>query len=151
MAFSIYRWSGMTTSLIRPVRGVGDLRVGGHVLVLVEMARARAGREEWQKRVQQWKDSGLTAKEFAAETGINAETLQFWRYKLRHGGRRSARTKTKAASDEILASLVEVHAPTVVSVDQRFEIELGNGRRLRVGGSFDAAALRALIAVLEAA
>jgi transposase-like protein len=115
------------------------------------MARARAGREEWQKRVQRWKDSGLTAKEFAAETGINAGTLQFWRYKLKHGTRSPTRTKGKSASDEILASLVEVHAPTVVSVDQRFEIELGNGRRLRVGGGFDAAALRALIAVLEAA
>ena len=115
------------------------------------MARARAGRDEWQKRVQRWKDSGLTAKEFAAETGLNAGTLQFWRYKLKHGARSSVRTKSKSPSDEILASLVEVRAPTVASLDERFEIELGNGRRLRVGGGFDATALRALIAVLEAA
>jgi len=115
------------------------------------MARARAGREEWQKRVQRWKESGLTAKEFAAETGINAGTLQFWRYKLKGGTRSPARTNAKAPSNEILASLVEVRAPTITSVDQRFEIELGNGRRVRVGGAFDADALRALIAVLEAA
>ncbi len=32
-------------------------------------------REQWAKRVERWKDSGLTAKEFAAETGINAQSL----------------------------------------------------------------------------
>jgi len=46
---------------------------------------------------------------------------------------------------------VEERAPAVPAVDQRFEIELGNGRRVRVGGIFDGDALRALIAVLEAA
>ena len=115
------------------------------------MARARAGRDEWEKRVRRWKESGLTAKEFAVETGINAGTLQFWRYKLKHGTRSPARTKSKPPSAGILASLVEVRAPAVAGVDQRFEIELGNGRRVRVGGTFDADALRALIAVLEAA
>lgn len=115
------------------------------------MASARAGRDEWQKRVQRWKDSGLTAKEFAAETGINAGTLQFWRYKLKHLVRPVARTKRKASSDQILASLVEVRAPAVAAIDQRFEIELGNGRRVRVGVGFDTEVLRTLIAVLEAA
>jgi len=115
------------------------------------MARARAGRDEWQKRVQRWKDSGLTAREFAAETGINAGTLQFWRYKLKHGIRPAARTKRKPPSNEILASLVEVRAPVVADDDRRFEIELGNGRRVRVGSGFDAETLRSLIAVLEAA
>jgi hypothetical protein len=33
---------------------------------------------------------------------------------------------------------------------QRFEIELANGRRLRVGHGFDAASLRALVSALEA-
>ena len=42
------------------------------------MADRRANRQEWQKRVDRWRASGLTAKEFAAEMGINAGTLQFW-------------------------------------------------------------------------
>jgi len=115
------------------------------------MARARTGRDEWQKRVQRWKDSGLTAREFAAETGINAGTLQFWRYKLKQGIRPAARTKRKPSSNEILASLVEVPAPVAAADDRCFEIELGNGRRVRVGSGFDAETLRSLIAVLEAA
>ena len=56
-------------------------RSQGGVLLADDMARARADREEWRKRVERWKGSGLTAKEFAAETGINAGNLQFWQYK----------------------------------------------------------------------
>ncbi len=44
-------------------------------MFLVAMARKRETRDEWQKRVERWKDSGLTAEVFAAETGINAGTL----------------------------------------------------------------------------
>jgi hypothetical protein len=36
------------------------------------MARERVDQEEWRQRVESCKDSGLTAKEFAAETGIKA-------------------------------------------------------------------------------
>jgi hypothetical protein len=85
------------------------------------MAAQRASRDEWRRPVDRWKDSGLTAKEFAAKTGINAGTLQFWSYKLRRPAPR------------------------------RFEVELGNGRRLRVPATFDASALKALFAILEAA
>jgi hypothetical protein len=115
------------------------------------MARARVDREEWRRRVERWKDSGLTAKEFAAETGINAGTLQFWCYKLKEGRRPTAQRRSKASSETILSSLVEVHAPAGGLVDQRFEIELGNGRRVRVAAGFEPAALKALLALLEAA
>lgn len=118
------------------------------------MARARVGRDEWRKRVQRWKESGLSAKEFAAEVGINAGTLQFWRYKLKRAdcvpGRRTPRSLSAAT---ILPSLVEVRAPLAAApaIDQRFEIELANGRRVRVGRDFDADSLRALVTALEAA
>jgi transposase len=122
------------------------------VQVLIEMARARVDRNEWKRRVQRWKDSGLTAKEFAAETGINAGTLQFWRYKLKDGDRPPIRGMPGSRSAAILSSLVEVRAPAVAPVvDQRFEIELANGRRVRVGRDFDAESLRALITAVEAA
>jgi transposase len=43
----------------------------------------RANREVWAKRVERWQDSGLTAKEFAAELDVSANSLTFWRWKLR--------------------------------------------------------------------
>jgi hypothetical protein len=37
------------------------------------------------------------------------------------------------------------------AAETRFEVELGNGRRLRVPPVFESSALKALLAVLEAA
>src|SRR5512143_3004069 len=44
---------------------------------------ARDAREVWAKRVERLVDSGLTAKEYAAEIGVNANTLAGWRWRLR--------------------------------------------------------------------
>jgi hypothetical protein len=41
----------------------------------------RATRDEWQRRVRRWGESGLTAKEFAAETGVNVNSLTHWKWK----------------------------------------------------------------------
>ena len=128
-----------------------------------EQARTRVTREEWAKRVERWRDSGLTAAEFAAELGINARTLIYWKYMLgkeargeqRVGPSRKARQRRVArklaskasASNPIATGLVEVQA---VSRDERFELELGTGRRLHVPRTFDAAELRRLLEVLEA-
>jgi transposase-like protein len=46
---------------------------------------ARDTREVWLKRVERLADSGLTAKEFAAEIGVNANTLAGWRWRLGQG------------------------------------------------------------------
>lgn len=111
------------------------------------MAAQRASRDEWRKRAERWRESGLTAKEFAAETGINAATLQFWRYKLRRPA--LARRPPPSATAPMLSSIVEVR-PATTTPESRFEIELENGRRLRVPTAFDASALKALLAILEA-
>src|SRR4051794_32377521 len=44
---------------------------------------ARESREVWLKRVERWRESGLSVKEFARELGINAHTLAGWRWRLR--------------------------------------------------------------------
>lgn len=43
---------------------------------------ARDGREVWAKRVERWRESGLTAKEYAAEVGLNPNTLTHWGSRL---------------------------------------------------------------------
>ena len=41
-----------------------------------------AVREAWAKRVARWKDSGLSARAFAAEVGLNPRSLSWWRWHL---------------------------------------------------------------------
>ncbi|HKO26669.1 MAG TPA: hypothetical protein VJU80_04365, partial [Solirubrobacteraceae bacterium] len=96
--------------------------------MVVEMDGRRASRDEWRKRVDRWKESGLTAKEFAAETGLNAGTLQFWRYKLKKTDPKAGSRRAPRAASSILSSIVEVR-PSAAAADSRFEIELAKARR----------------------
>src|SRR5690349_21110962 len=59
---------------------------------------AREAREVWAKRVERLADSGLTAKEYAAEIGVNANTLAGWRWRLR-GGRDGDAAAGQAAGE----------------------------------------------------
>jgi transposase-like protein len=108
--------------------------------------RSRVGRGEWQKRIERWKDSGLSAEQFAAELGINAGTLRYWKYAFEKETRSPTAAKSTSAPAKI-AEFVEVR-PAVVPA-ATFELELGSERRLRIPAHFEAAALERLLAVLE--
>jgi hypothetical protein len=124
--------------------------------------RSRVIREEWARRVERWRESGLSCAEFAAELGINARTLTYWKWMLNKEARgekrvwrarktREPRVRRATASERpqsppVGTGLVEVQA---APRDGRFELELGAGRRLRVPASFDATELRRLLDVLE--
>jgi transposase-like protein len=105
----------------------------------------KASREEWQKRVERWRDSGLSAEQFASELGINANTLKFWSYKLAKPAAR-AEGRRQRKPEPAIASFVELRSDVARSA---FEVELGNGRRLSVPPSFEPSALERLLAILE--
>jgi hypothetical protein len=117
----------------------------------------RASREEWRSRVERWQASGLTAGEFAGKLAINAGTLKFWKYLLGREARgqsgRTGRAPGKASDRRPrrgdTLQLVELR-PAIAMTDGRFEVDLARGRRLRIPASFEAEALRRLLAVLEA-
>ena len=100
-----------------------------------------ATRDAWQKHVERWVASELTAAQYGARAGVNPRTLVYWKWRL---GRE--RRGVAAASTD-LARFIEVQAVR----DTGFEVELAGGRRVRVPSSFDAAALRRLLDVLEGA
>lgn len=106
----------------------------------------RASRDEWAKRVERWGDSGLSAEQFAAELGINASTLKFWKYKL---GLPAGEKQPRQAKRKTLP-LVELRTAAVVQ-DSSFNVELRGGRRVQVPAGFDADALKRLLAALESA
>lgn len=110
-------------------------------------------REQWSKRVERWKDSGLSAKEFAAETGINAHSLSWWRWQLSKGDtapkeprRRRSRTAIAQPAASPAMKFIEMMAP--VSLD-KLEIVLPSTMRICVRPGFDAATLGRLLDVLE--
>ena len=93
-----------------------------------------AKRSEWVRTVQRWRRSGLTSSEFSAREGLNAGTLLWWSSRLR----REARGRAPLA-------FVEVAAVAAGPV----EVELTNGRIVRVPSSFDEDSLRRLFALAE--
>jgi len=112
---------------------------------------ARETREIWKKRVERWADSGLTAKEFAAEVGVNVHTLTHWKWRL--SGELAARPATVAAFEtpsfvEVVAPLVGNDPPASRSAMQPLELVLPGGLVVRVPSSFDPAALRRVVDAL---
>lgn len=125
---------------------------------------ARAGREVWTKRVERWRESGLTAKEYAAEVGINANTLSHWGWRLRGEEGRPKKRRRGPGNVAARVGWVEVVTPdgairspaTDVEVAPAarpggwFELVVGRGRVIRVPTDFDRDALDRLLAVVEA-
>ncbi|MGC3996927.1 MAG: hypothetical protein QM767_05115 [Anaeromyxobacter sp.] len=89
-------------------------------------------------------DSGLSAKEFAAETGVNANTLAHWRWRLGAEARRAPAKEAAPVRFVELAAAPDAAAPA-------FELVLSGGRTVRVPPRFDGAELARLVQVLEGA
>src|SRR5260221_7307531 len=111
---------------------------------MAEHERARGNREEWAKRVERWRDSGLTTAEFAAELGVNPRTLTYWKWLLGKEARGEKRVWPKHnGGPEAPSRSTQIAAPTsglieieVAPSDMRFELELRSGHRLRVPPGF---------------
>jgi hypothetical protein len=112
-----------------------------------EGTMARTSRQEWAERIERWSDSGLTAREFATEIGVNPRTLMHWKWVLKPKPEEAtvkAETPGSAAAPEL--RFVELAGDAVSS--ESFEIVLGSGMTLRVPARFDADALSRLLDVL---
>lgn len=104
------------------------------------------GRDVWAKRVERWKDSGLTAKEFAGELGINPNSLQQWAYQLRKTGLRGTPARTKHRR-EAQPQFVELAPPAAAATTQSFDVRVGRFT-VAVPGGFDESSLSRLLKVL---
>ncbi|OGQ80198.1 MAG: hypothetical protein A2289_13345 [Deltaproteobacteria bacterium RIFOXYA12_FULL_58_15] len=129
-----------------------------------EDAMQRASAADWTKRVERWKDSGLTAKEFAAEMGFKASTLTYWSSKLRRaaGSNGNAQSRVNfakrwaespargsSAPPASAPKLVELPVAQVVSLAPMLELVLQGDVRVRVPADFDEQTLVRLMRVVE--
>lgn len=107
--------------------------------------KGRPGPREphWRAVVRECRRSGLTIAEFCRRRGINAGTFAWWKQELKrrdHLRRRTTRARFVP---------VRVVGPTSAASPADLEIELRNGRRLRVCSDVDAGVLRRVLDVLE--
>jgi transposase len=106
----------------------------------------------WAKRVERWQDSGLTAKEFAAELDVSPNSLTFWKWKFRqpnNGATPRPRRRREAKQADAPASFLQlVPAPASQPSSGHFEVVFASGAFVRVPHDFDEPALRRLANVL---
>ena len=115
---------------------------------------AKASRAEWAKRVARWQDSGLTAKEFAAELAVSPNSLTFWKWKLRRelmesdAASSNIKPVVKAAEPKFL-QLVAAHDDTAGAAVP-LEVVIGGDIVVRVPQGFDEQTLTRVLHALGA-
>src|SRR5215510_8192367 len=101
---------------------------------------AKTTSAEWAKRVERWQDSGLSAKEFAAELNVNAGTLAYWKYRLRRESASAERAERpgirKAEGTAGFLRVVPV-ATAGAESPNRFEVVISDRTVVRVPNDFD--------------
>ena len=99
--------------------------------------------------------SGLSDRAFAGERGIDAQRLRWWRARLGAGSeatttRRPTKTKTKAKAKTRSMKFAEVVARrSTATAVTTIEIEVANGRRVKVPSTIEVDALRRLLDAVE--
>jgi len=98
--------------------------------------RKKRSRAEWTKLVEEWHGSDLSQKAFARRKGVATTTLSWWACRLRR----------EAHERRTLVPVEVVDDAPVGTAEFRVEVA---GRTVFVPASFDAGALRRLVAALE--
>ena len=125
----------------------------------------RPDAQQRAKWVERWKDSGLTAKEFAAEAGLKASALYYWCAQLSAATREESESRdsseqsvqsrrTRSAKPEKRSAtrspgFVELPVAEVTSAPAVLELLLGDVR-VRVPSGFDEATLTRVVRALGA-
>lgn len=115
------------------------------------------------KRVERWRNSGLSAKDFANEIGVNENTLKNWSWRVaaeERAAERAAPLARVARTEDKPLHFVEVTtamaapsaaepaaSPPPVS-SEKLELVLPSGMTVRVPSSFEPATLRRLLTVV---
>jgi len=102
-------------------------------------ARDEQKERKWQRRIEQWRASGLSVRAFCARHDLATASFYNWRRVLQR----------RAAEEPAAFVPVQVVADAVPTQSGALEVVLTDGRAVRVAPGFDAATLRQLLDVLE--
>jgi hypothetical protein len=107
------------------------------------MARKTRNEAEWRSLVAQWEQSGEKVSEFCRSRKVTASRFWAWRKRI------SQEPKSRRSNPPAFF-LAEIQGnESGADPGAWLEVCLGGNRRLRILGSFDAAALRAVVEALE--
>ena len=110
---------------------------------------ARASREIWIKRIERWRESGLGAKEFAEQVGVEVDPLRHWKWRLATEDR-ATNAASAASTTPAPFPFVEVTpTPAENREDTIIEVVAPSGFCIRVPVRFDAETLRRVLAVVR--
>jgi transposase len=100
--------------------------------------------------VEQWRNSGLTARAFAERHGVSERSLGWWKWRL--GSARDALSTAtgtpKRATTRELSPLTFVEMTSGLQREP-IEVILASGVRIRIPSDFDASAMTRLLDILE--
>jgi hypothetical protein len=102
------------------------------------------------KRVERWRDSGLSAKQYAAEIGVDVSRLRHWGWRL---GKRKTIADPPVPPATAISDLQFVEVPPAASASvseaEPIEIVAASGLRVRVPRRFDIDALRLILQAIR--
>jgi hypothetical protein len=107
-------------------------------------SQQRSSKERfWERMIRQWRNSGLSVRDFCAEKDLTEPSFYAWR--------RTIAQRDAAAVHFMPVRVVEeeTRGATEHGGNSGLELVLASGRLLRIGPGFDAATLQRLLALLE--
>jgi transposase len=107
-------------------------------------SQGRSAKEQfWRRMVRQWRSSGLSVRDFCAESEIAEPSFYAWR--------RTIAERDAAAMHFVPVRVIPDEPPVATDSGSSsgLELVLPAGRRLRIGPDFDTATLQRLLLLLE--
>ncbi len=111
---------------------------------------ARNTKDVWRNRVQRWRDSDLTAQEYADEIGVNVHTLKDWSWKLSRENPPVVEPPPVQQDQHPLAFVELALTPATRTPSVPMELAVNARHTVRLEPCFDGAALGRLLDVIEA-
>lgn len=100
----------------------------------------------WEKRVADWRASGLDATAFARKHGLSEASLKWWKWQLSR--KKRSRSKKPSMTPSAISPLTFVEMTPAIG-GAALEVVLASGTRIRVAPDFDPVVLSRLVDVLE--
>jgi hypothetical protein len=116
--------------------------------------RDPAREKAWRKRFAQWKESGLSIRDFCRRNELKENTFHYWRSELkRRDQNRASKGGRKAEASPVSFATFQMATPLPYSGERlyadEFEISFSNGKRVRFRAGIPMEALREILQIIE--